>query len=106
MVMSVMSPVGLGTKSRCADEHQQILSNQLVPVSTSVLFPAGLANVDLTVPYYHYNYHLKTANLLYRFSFNSHSGGWSPNSVHSARRPFTGLLYLPRLIVRMENLVE
>jgi hypothetical protein len=38
--------------------------------------------------------------------FNSHSGEWSPNWVHSARRPFTGLLYLPRVIVRMENLVE
>jgi hypothetical protein len=36
----------------------------------------------------------------------SHSGGWSPNWVHSARRPFTGLLYLPRVIVRMENLME
>jgi hypothetical protein len=33
-------------------------------------------------------------------------GGWSPNWVHSARRPFTGLLYLPRVIERMENLVE
>jgi hypothetical protein len=32
--------------------------------------------------------------------------GWSPNWVHSAHRPFTGLLYLPRVIVRMENLVE
>jgi hypothetical protein len=31
---------------------------------------------------------------------------WSPNWVHSARRPLTGLLYLPRVIVRMENLVE
>jgi hypothetical protein len=27
--------------------------------------------------------------------FNLHSGGWSPNWVHSARRPLTGLLYLP-----------
>jgi hypothetical protein len=36
----------------------------------------------------------------------SRSGGWSPNWVHSARRPFSGLLYLPRVIVRMENLVE
>jgi hypothetical protein len=34
------------------------------------------------------------------------SGGWSPNWVHSARRPLTGLLYLPRVIVRMQNLVE
>jgi hypothetical protein len=33
-------------------------------------------------------------------------GGWSPNWVHSARRPLTGLLYLPRVIVRMEKLVE
>jgi hypothetical protein len=33
-------------------------------------------------------------------------GGWSPNWVHSARRPFIGLLYLPRVIVRMMNLVE
>jgi hypothetical protein len=33
-------------------------------------------------------------------------GGWSPNWVHSARRPLTGLLYLPRMIVRMKNLVE
>jgi hypothetical protein len=39
-------------------------------------------------------------------SFNSHSGGWSPNWVHSARQPLIGLLYLPRLILRMENLVE
>jgi hypothetical protein len=34
-------------------------------------------------------------------------GGLSPNWVHSARRPLTGLLYLPRVIViKMENLVE
>jgi hypothetical protein len=43
---------------------------------------------------------------MYFFFFNLHSGGWSPNLVHSARRPLTGLLYLPRVIVRMENLVE
>jgi hypothetical protein len=40
------------------------------------------------------------------FFLNLHSGGWSPNWVHLARRPLTGLLYLPRVIVRMENLVE
>jgi hypothetical protein len=34
--------------------------------------------------------------------FNLHSGGWSQNWVHSAPRPFTGLLYLPRVIVRMD----
>jgi hypothetical protein len=28
---------------------------------------------------------------------------WSPNWVHSARRPLNGLLYLPRVIVMMEN---
>jgi hypothetical protein len=38
------------------------------------------------------------------FVVNLHSGGWSPNWVHSALRPFTGLLYLARVIVRMENL--
>jgi hypothetical protein len=37
------------------------------------------------------------------FSFNSHNVGWSPKWVHSARRPLFGLLYLPRVIVRMEN---
>jgi hypothetical protein len=42
----------------------------------------------------------------YVFFFNLHSWGWSPNWVHSARRPFTGLLYLPQVIVRMQNLVE
>jgi hypothetical protein len=30
------------------------------------------------------------------FNFNLRSGGWSPKWVHSARRPLTGLLYLPR----------
>jgi hypothetical protein len=40
------------------------------------------------------------------FFFNLHSGGCSPNWVHSARRPLTGLLYLPRVIVKMANLVE
>jgi hypothetical protein len=29
------------------------------------------------------------------FFVNSHSGGWSPNWVHSARRPLNSLLYLP-----------
>jgi hypothetical protein len=38
--------------------------------------------------------------------FNSHSGGWSPNWVHSVRRPLNGLLYLPRVIMMMENSVE
>jgi hypothetical protein len=33
-------------------------------------------------------------------------GAWNPNWVHSARRPLIGLLYLPRVIVRMDNFVE
>jgi hypothetical protein len=42
----------------------------------------------------------------YFANFRAYSGGWIPNWVHSAPRPFTVLLYLPRVIVRMENLVE
>jgi hypothetical protein len=33
----------------------------------------------------------------------AYSGGWSPNWVHWTPRPFTVLLCLPRVIVRMEN---
>jgi hypothetical protein len=40
------------------------------------------------------------------FFLNSHSGGWSPSWVHSARRPLNGLLYLPQVIMMMEKLVE
>jgi DNA-directed RNA polymerase len=47
-----------------------------------------------------------TSNKRKKKILNLHSGGWSPNWVHSAHRPFTGLLYLPRVIVRMEKLVE
>jgi hypothetical protein len=32
--------------------------------------------------------------------------GVESNWVHSARRPLIGLLYLPRVIMMMENLVE
>jgi hypothetical protein len=39
----------------------------------------------------------------YIFFLNSHSGGWSPSWVHSARRPLNGLLYLPAVIMIMEN---
>jgi hypothetical protein len=42
----------------------------------------------------------------YYYYYYSYSGVWSPNWVHSARRPVIGLLYLPQVIVRMENLVE
>jgi hypothetical protein len=52
-------------------------------------------------------YFICTVVTLIYFFFNLHSEGWSPNWVHSARRPFIlALLYLPRVIVRMENLVE
>jgi hypothetical protein len=40
------------------------------------------------------------------FSINWHIGGLSPSWVHSARRPLNGLLYLPRVIMMRENLVE
>jgi hypothetical protein len=43
---------------------------------------------------------------LYKNFFLNLDSGGSPNWVHSARRPLTGLLYLPRVNVRMENLVE
>jgi hypothetical protein len=43
---------------------------------------------------------------LCNFFFNSNNGGWNPNWVSSARRPVIGLLYLTRVIVSMENLVE
>jgi hypothetical protein len=42
--------------------------------------------------------------MFYLLFFYLHSGGW--NWVHSACRPLNGLLYLPRVIVMMENLVE
>jgi hypothetical protein len=47
---------------------------------------------------------LQVFQVVYLFFFNLHSGWWSPNWAHSARRPFTGLLYLPRVIVRMERI--
>jgi hypothetical protein len=40
------------------------------------------------------DFHTKLMLLNYLF-FNSHSVGWSPNWVHSARRPLNGLLYFP-----------
>jgi hypothetical protein len=33
-------------------------------------------------------------------------GVWTPSWVHSARRPLNGLLYMPRVIMMMKNLVE
>jgi hypothetical protein len=41
-----------------------------------------------------------------RIFFRIVGGGGSPNWVHSARQPLNGLLYLPRVIMMMENLVE
>jgi hypothetical protein len=37
---------------------------------------------------------------------NLYSGGGSPSWVPSTRRPLNGLLYLPWVIMMMENLVE
>jgi hypothetical protein len=51
------------------------------------------------------NFHSRR-QLVYCVFFNAHSGRWSANWVHSARRLLIGLLYLPRVIVRVENLVE
>jgi hypothetical protein len=44
------------------------------------------------------DYHIPAPIALFAYS-----GGWSPNWVHSAPRPFTVLLCLPRVIVGMEN---
>jgi hypothetical protein len=42
----------------------------------------------------------------YRCKGYSHTEGWGPNWVYSARRPLNGLWYLPRVIqMMMENLV-
>jgi hypothetical protein len=41
---------------------------------------------------------------MYKYLLVSHSGGW--NCVHSARRQLNSLLYLPRVTVMMDNLVE
>jgi hypothetical protein len=50
--------------------------------------------------------HKEQCSRIQYFFFNLHSEGLSPNWVHLARWPFIVLLYLPRVIVRMENLVE
>jgi hypothetical protein len=50
-------------------------------------------------------FHPLNQNISYNF-LNSHSEAWSSNWVHSARRPLNGLLYLSRVIMMMENLVE
>jgi hypothetical protein len=41
-----------------------------------------------------------------QYFVNSLSGGVESSWVHSARRPLIGLLYLPRVIMMMETLVE
>jgi hypothetical protein len=43
---------------------------------------------------------------VYRSFVFWYSGGWGPNSVHSALRPPIGLLCQPRVIMMMEKLVE
>jgi hypothetical protein len=44
--------------------------------------------------------------IFFAFFFNFYFEGWSASWVHSARRPLNGLLYLPRVIMMLENLVE
>jgi hypothetical protein len=74
-------------------QHSYPISVRFISVSHSysrLSLPRGLFpcvfrlifSMHLAVPYF----------------FNSHSGGWSPYWVHSARRSLTGLLYLPRVI--------
>jgi hypothetical protein len=53
-----------------------------------------------------YKLHWENKKKIMQFFFNLHSGRWSPSWVHSARRPLNGLLYLPRVIMMMDNLVE
>jgi hypothetical protein len=47
-----------------------------------------------------------TSHLLSFFLSRMEGGGLESNCVHSARRPPTGLLYFPRLIMSIENTVE
>jgi hypothetical protein len=73
-------------------------------VSFSLQLHEPLLVLHSTIPIVHaYDpaYWMLHIFILILFFFNLHSGGWSPNWVHSARRPFIGLLYLPRVIVRM-----
>jgi hypothetical protein len=46
--------------------------------------------------------HVNCFDVILKFS---HSEGWSPSWVHSARRSLNGLLYLSRVNMMMENLV-
>jgi hypothetical protein len=47
-----------------------------------------------------------TCMITFFIIFYSHSRGWSPYWVYLTLRPLNDLLYLPRVIVIMENLVE
>jgi hypothetical protein len=47
----------------------------------------------------------KTTFSVYIYFLNSNNGGWSPTGSTRARRQPTDLLYLPWMIMRMENLV-
>jgi hypothetical protein len=64
------------------------------------------STIYLSLSHFIYFFFIFYFFLFFIFFCNSHSGEWSPNWVYSAHRPFTGLLYLPRVIVRMQNLVE
>jgi hypothetical protein len=73
-------------------------------VGSSVKFIGISAKVSSSVYNVQHNLSLQNGMKLLLF-FNSNSGG-GVQPVHSARRPPIGLLYLPRVIMRMENLVE
>jgi hypothetical protein len=79
-------------------------------LSLNVAQPAGkclfMLAVFMVKLYLHSSIRIHGVALNFNFFLICIVGGWSPNWVHLARRPLTGLLYLPRVIVRMENLVE
>jgi hypothetical protein len=105
-------PFPLGLSSRCLKLiiYLDLEPKLRMPVSLPPL-PLTFSRCDAyiitgaTLPHlYSFDYYTWTySDVIF---FNLLCGGWSPNWVHSARRPLTGLLYLPRVIVRMVNLVE
>jgi hypothetical protein len=76
--------------------------NKIKLVQNSLSFFASIKKTTLvSIPNIHFVPQWQNS-----FFFNLHSGGWSPDWVHSAHQPLIGLLYWPRVIVRMEKLVE
>jgi hypothetical protein len=89
----------------CLNKCNELESNPLEILCTtlrSTVFPVLFHTIPL-MPTQHQVRPLYLYTYCNAF-FNSHIGGW--NWVHSARRPLNGLLYLPWVIVMMENLVK